>query len=210
MKKVLIHILDFIFPPKAEEIALRNISPEKLIEMSPKALVNEFPYIYSLFSYKNPLIRELIWQIKYKKNKHALQCAAFALYKELFNRSSLTNNEVMTLLPIPISTQRRKERGYNQVELLIDEIIKLDLDKKFSKDFETLARIKNIDKQTFKNRNERLTNTEHIFKVIKPVQENQKIILIDDVSTTGSTLKEARSELLLSGYNDVECLTIAH
>lgn len=209
MKNILIQILDFIFPPKAEEIELRDISPEKLMEISPKSLKNEFPYIHSLFSYKYHLIRELIWQIKYKKNRQALKCAGYALYNELISMYD-NNYNAIVLIPIPISKQRRKERGYNQTELIINEIIKLDINKKFNKDFELLIRVKNIDKQTFKNRNERLTNTEHIFKVIKQVQKNQRVVIIDDVSTTGSTLKEARNEILSNGYSDVKCLTIAH
>ncbi len=206
MQNIFNYIIDFIFPPKPEEIELRNISSEELLENAPRSTKTEFPFISSIFSYKNPIIREMIWQIKYKKNKHALRCAGYALYNELVK----LNLDKIILIPIPISKKRRKERGYNQAELIIDEIIKLDCKNVFIKDFNILIRQKDIEKQTFKNRDERIGNAKNIFKVSKLLKTNQKIIIIDDVTTTGSTLKEARDELLLNDYRNVECLTIAH
>ena len=196
------YIIDFIFPPSDEELKLRSILPAEFPKTVPKSLPTEFPFIYSLFSYKDPLVKELIWQIKYRKNMHAVRIATLALYKQL--------NAPALLIPIPISKQRRKERGYNQCELIIDEIMKLDIEKKFTKDYDLLIRIKNIEKQTHKNRNERLENTQNIFKVNENLDKNQKIIIVDDVSTTGSTLKEARDCFLQAGYLDIEAITIAH
>jgi predicted amidophosphoribosyltransferase len=48
------------------------------------------------------------------------------------------------------------------------------------------------------------------FRVMKCEKLDQKIIIIDDVTTTGSTLKEARDELLKAGYVNVTALSIAH
>lgn len=203
--------IDFLFPPSKEEHDLRVISPKKFFEISPKSSKTEFPFIKSLFSYKNPLVRELIWQIKYKKNKHAIECAGYVLFNEL----NKINASQITLIPIPISNKRRKERGYNQCEMIIDEIIKLDTEKKFNSDYKILIRNKDIEKQTFKNKNERIENTKNIFEIRENYKNLEnisdvKIIIIDDVSTTGSTLKEAREVLLEAGYNNIEALTIAH
>ncbi len=202
MYKLLHYILDFIFPPNAQELRIRELPIDWLVENAPKASRAEFPFIQSLFSYKDPLIRELIWQIKYKKNKQAVKCAAYALVKAI--------NEPVLLIPVPISKKRRKERGYNQCELIINEMMAQDAAGKFTRNFDILIRSKHIDKQTFKNRNERLENTKNIFEVVGETSKNKKIIIIDDVSTTGSTLKEAREELLRAGYSNVWCLTIAH
>jgi len=205
------NIIDFIFPPSNEELHIRYLPIDWLPANAPNVSNTEFPFIRSLFSYKDKLIRELIWQIKYKKNKHAIKCAGYALYKELCEKYSNTvNTEKIILIPIPISKSRRKERGYNQCELLIDEIIHFDLEKRFSKDFNILIRIKDIEKQTFKNRNERISNINNIFNVIKIENTEQKLIIIDDVTTTGSTLKEAYNKLTDSGYTRIEALTIAH
>jgi competence protein ComFC len=208
MYTILQHIIDYLFPPTKEEVRIRSIPIDWLNMNCKKALQTEFPFIKAVFSYKDPLIKELIWQIKYKKNAHAIACGAYALYSEL-NKYKYT----LTLIPIPISKERRKERGYNQCELIIDEILKLDRENIFIKDYNILTREKDIEKQNHKNRNERISNTKHIFKVNmkNDVNDlNQKIIIIDDVTTTGSTLKEARDELLRVGYTDVRALTIAH
>lgn len=210
VQNFLTHILDFLFPPNPEEIRLRTFSAEKFSENVTCATKNEFPFIHSLFSYKDPLVRELIWQIKYKKNAHTLQIAGYALYHRLTRQNENISSGSITLIPIPISKQRRKQRGFNQSELIIDEIMKLDIDNKFTKDYDLLIRTKDIEKQTLKNRDERIMNTQHIFKIIKKPEQDQKIIIIDDVSTTGSTLKEAREELIKNGYRNIECLTIAH
>lgn len=205
MYKFLNYFIDFIFPPSTEEMKLRNLSPISFLEISPKANPTEFPFIYSIFSYKDPLVRELIWQIKYKKNNHAVKCAAYALYSDIIKKKG-----PVTLIPIPISNKRRKERGYNQCEIIIDEIMKLDESGFLNKDYNLLVRSKHIDKQTFKNRNERIENTKSIFEIIKKDSIKAKIMIIDDVSTTGSTLKEAREALLKAGFTEVEALTVAH
>lgn len=196
------HFIDFLFPPNPEELQLRALSPEEFIKIAKSAGKTEFPFISSLFSYKDPLVKELIWQIKYKKNHHALECAAFALLKKI--------HEPTLLIPIPITKKRRKDRGYNQCEMIIDEILRQDRTGKFTKNFNLLIRNKDIEKQAFKNREERLSDIKDVFMIKDVVDKNQRIIIVDDVSTTGSTLKEARDGLLKAGYMNVECLTIAH
>ncbi len=199
-------LIDFIFPPNKEELRIRWLSPQsfsKEVAVAPKP---ELPFISSIFAYKDPLVRELIWQIKYKKNKRAIKCAGFALYNWLQDQ----NIKDGILIPIPISRKRRKERGFNQCELLIDEIMTLDILERFIKNYHLLIRSKNIDKQTLKNRDERIENTKNIFRVTEKSSNNAKIIIIDDVSTTGSTLKEARDALIMAGYVEVLTLSLAH
>ncbi len=204
-------LIDFVFPPRDEELKIRSISPEEFFKKYPKSGKTEFPFIESIFTYKDPIVRELIWQIKYKKNDHAVKIAGFALYNELIKITQNVKSDVL-LLPIPISNKRRKERGYNQCEIIINEILRLDsYSNRFETNFSLIKRMKHIEKQTFMKRNERLKNIENIFEVTNNnLNKNTKIIIIDDVSTTGSTLNEARETLLQAGFADVQALTIAH
>ncbi len=201
MIKIINYILDFIFPPSKYEIELRNTTKEELFNRySFKNEINN-----SIFPYQEPIIKELVWQIKYKKNKKAMEIAGYSLYCELIKL-----NEPLILIPIPISNIRRKERGFNQCELIIDEVIKYDKNQFFKKDFDFLIRNKHIDKQTYKNRKERIINSQNIFSIVKDIDKKQKIVIIDDVTTTGSTLNEAKRCLNESGYNNIRTLTLTH
>jgi competence protein ComFC len=210
MNKIIEILLDYVFPPKEIEIKLRNISKEDLYLKHRTEIITEFPFIKSIFSYKDELIKELIWQIKYKKNKHAIQCAGYALFKEISEYLNKNNIESAILLPIPISKSRRNERGFNQSEIIIDEIIKNDTNGIFKKDFFNLIRIKDIDKQTHKNRNDRLENSKNIFQYKNDTPSNSQIIIIDDVTTTGSTLINAKNAIDSLNQLNVLAFTLAH
>lgn len=206
MNSFFISILDFIFPPKPIALELQALLPVDIFNKLPKAISSVHDFITPIFAYKNPLTTELIWSIKYKKDLHALECGGYALYKKLRELEV----EKAILIPIPISKKRRNERGYNQCELLIEEIIKLDTEKRFDKRFDILVRTKHTERQTLKNREERLESTESIFNVNNYLDLNSQIIIIDDVVTTGSTIKEARDALLGAGFKDVSAITLAH
>lgn len=211
MRTRLLHIwnflVDLIFLPSAEDLELRSLSHGDIFVKLPQAPVPPFPFITSLFAYKNKLVSTLIWNIKYKKDQHAIALGGYALHTKL--REMNLKNTI--LVPIPISKKRRNERGYNQCELLVDEIIKLDEEKIFRKNFDLLVRTKHMGRQTLKNRKERLESTESIFSIGRNLESKEvQIIVIDDVTTTGSTLREARDVLLRNGYTNVRALTLAH
>lgn len=201
--------LDFIFPPTPAELELRALSPEIIFDKLPRAAFSPHPFITSLFAYKHPLTHELVRSIKQRKDRHAFELAGYAMYRELSKSGRLQSQTI--LIPIPLSKQRFKERGYNQCELLIDEIIRLDAEKIFKKESGLLSRIKDSGQQKLKNRKERLASSQSIFSVRTGLfPSDARLIIIDDVSTTGSTIKEARDALLQAGYGDVKALTLAH
>jgi competence protein ComFC len=199
--------IDFVFPPSSEELLLRELTTEEIFHKLPTAPATPFPFITSVFAYKNELVSKLIWNIKYKKDAHAVELGGFALYEKLKRE----NLESIVLIPIPISRKRRKERGYNQCELLVNEIIKLDRENKFRKDFDLLVRTKHTERQTLKNRKERIEGAESVFSVNKSdLERTTPLVIIDDVTTTGSTTKEAREVLIKNGFVDVKVFTLAH
>ncbi len=205
MRALIDYIIDTLFPPTRETLELRTISHTDISRRLPKAHETPLPFIVSLFAYKNPLVKELIWNCKYHKNRHCLKLGGSALYQWLVEHTS----GPIILIPIPISQKRRKERGYNQCELLVDEIVKLDQDHRFEKRYDILTRVKHTDRQTMKTRQDRLHDTDHIFNAVF-IPLNNPIIIVDDVATTGSTLHEARRTLIDAGYTDVTALTLAH
>lgn len=174
------------------------------------------PYIYTLFSYKNPLVRRAIWELKYRGNKKIASLLSRLLYKEMIGITGkiklLSGNEKIILIPIPSSERRFKEKGFNQTYLLGENIEKIDARKIFSVDTSILKKTRETKTQvSIRNRNERLKNLEGAFSLTPGKQISERtIFLIDDVTTTGATFSEARNVLLQVGAKKVLAFTIAH
>lgn len=196
-------LLSFIFPPSREEARIASLSID---DVSGMTHVQAIENGVGLFRYEDEVIRSIVWELKYKKNTHAIHLIASALGEyiaEHYDDSPL-------LIPIPLSPKRRKERGYNQVEEVVREICK---DPLYSYDADVLTRIRETTPQTQLGRKERLTNLSGAFGVpdaAKKRIEGWHLILIDDVATTGATLSEARRTLLRAGARRVDTLAFAH
>ncbi len=86
--------------------------------------------IISLFHYRDKLVRQAVWELKYRGNKKIAKLLSEALYDELLafleEYAPLTNFTEPLLIPIPLSKKRESERGFNQCRLLCDELMRLD------------------------------------------------------------------------------------
>ena len=226
-------ILDAIFPFSREDKKVLAFSPEEALLSLPPAPKTPIENCFSVFAYKNPLVTKLIWNIKYKKSAQAIKIGGYALYKQLIELDEkyfdkLGSYSNIIIIPIPITNRRRNERGYNQCELLLNEIEKLDTKKRLILKKDLLERIHHQDRQTLKNRDERLESAKDIFavneivaselknqisnvNVIKNTPDSEPIfVIIDDVITTGSTIKEAMETLRKAGFSKIYGLSLAH
>ncbi len=125
--------------------------------------------------------------------------------------------EPVVVMPMPITERRRRERGYNQCELIVDEMERLEQINKSSRFVvrkDILFRVHHAARQTLKDRDERIEGAKGIFAVneyvISPELLHSHIIVIDDVITTGSTMFEALETMKKAGFEDVQALSIAH
>lgn len=92
--------------------------------------------------------------------------------------------ENFVIIPVPLHWRRENWRGYNQAEIIANEvgkIINLEVNSKL------IIRYKNTKKQVTSNKMERTINIKDAFKIIGKIPKN--IILFDDVWTTGNTIK---------------------
>lgn len=106
---------------------------------------------------------------------------------------------------VPLYPARQRWRGFNQSELLAKQFA-----DKLGLHYGTLLkRIRNTTPQMKLSAPERRKNIKNAFEVAKPFSSNSNILLIDDVWTTGSTLKECCYELKKGGAKTVWALTIA-
>jgi len=116
------------------------------------------------------------------------------------------------LIPIPITKARRKERGFNQTEMLAENLMKI-VPANFLLHYEPniLIKTKETEKQTFKNRAERLASLKDSFQVTDPEKiKDKKIILLDDVVTTGATISEVKRVLKQAHAKSIQAITLAH
>jgi competence protein ComFC len=188
----------------------------KCISESPGAERESEEWIFPLFDYRHPSIKNAIWVLKYKGKKKLSGIFAEAMYgrilEELSDLSVMENFREPLLVPIPLSRKRRRERGYNQAELICEELMKLDNSVNFNLEKNVLIKINDRKHQAhIENRTERLKNIVGSFTVKNEERiKNRNIILIDDVTTTGATLKEARKILKSSGAKKIIAFTVAH
>ena len=214
--KLVDFILDFLFPRPAPVISIQNMSADELVRKIPRAKEIDDEEGKALFDYRNELARQAIWEIKYRKNEKILGsfCKIFYEYMldEIADKALFSDFKNPILVPIPSSKSRLKERGYNQCELIAEELARIDEGKNFALCLDALEKIKDLPSQTsLKNRNERLSNLKGCFSAANPDKiSGANIILIDDVITTGATMSEAKKTLLRAGARQVLCFALAH
>lgn len=162
--------------------------------------------VVSLFYFdKGNKIQHLMHEIKYKNN---LEAAVFLgkLYGNILHESGIFSAYDM-LIPVPLHPAKKRRRGYNQSEIFgqgLSESLKIKMRN------DLLIRTEDSESQTRKSRLARWENVKTIFKAVQlPQIEGMKIILIDDVITTGATLEACGVELLKSGAKEVSVITIA-
>ena len=112
------------------------------------------------------------------------------------------------LVPVPLHKKRLRFRGFNQSELLTLEISKLSGSKIA---LGAIERKRYTTPQIELARENRMKNITDAFVCVKPdIVKNQRVILIDDVATTGATLNECARVLKRAGATTVWALVLAH
>ena len=112
-----------------------------------------------------------------------------------------------TIIPVPISYKRYKERGYNQ-SLLIAKEIAVNTDLELLNN--CLIKTKNIIEQSKLNKEDRAKNISGVYILQKKeLIENRKILLVDDIYTTGSTVNECSRMLRYGNPKKIGILILA-
>ncbi|MFN2195941.1 MAG: ComF family protein [Anaerolineales bacterium] len=110
------------------------------------------------------------------------------------------------VVPVPLSKARIKQRGYNQAAMIAYPLA-LALGRPYCN--KALFRIRETRSQVGLSIQERFLNVENAFAASKPAITGKSILLIDDVTTTGSTLHACASALFSQEAKRVYCLTLA-
>lgn len=174
---------------------------------------------YILFpatDFKTTAIRNCIHALKYRRERQGARICAellFSYLKKISNAHALSFEEWL-LIPIPLHPRRARERGFNQSELIAEELLRCyGNEKQSAPSFSTnlLARTAYTPAQVrSKTRKERQKNLAGMFAVRDAAEfRDRDILLLDDVSTTGTTLHEASTALLQAGARRVFALVVA-
>jgi competence protein ComFC len=131
--------------------------------------------------------------------------------EELSELSIMENFQKPIFIPIPLSSSRLRERGFNQAELLCREILNQNINLGILIKNVLIKNKDTLHQAKIRDRSKRLRNLTGSFAIKNPeIIKSRNIILIDDVTTTGATLSEARKVLKKSGAKKVIAFTIAH
>ena len=118
----------------------------------------------------------------------------------------IKSNRYDIISPVPIHSARKRERGFNQSEAIVEGIIKVK-DIHFEKSL--LKRKKYTQTQTMLSAEERKRNVSKVFSINDKIDiNNKRILLVDDVLTTGSTLNNCATELLKNGARRVDAAVV--
>lgn len=159
-----------------------------------------FSIARSIGIYEGVLL-EAVQRLKYNGKTSLARPLAKLMTKEF------SMNNYNLIVPVPLHKTRLKERGFNQSLLLARELSKL---YNLPIDYLNLRKIRATDPQVNLKGKERIANIKGAFAVKNGAGfKNKKILLIDDVYTTGATVTECSKVLKKAGAKTVDVLTLA-
>jgi len=215
-KNILEQILNLFYPPMCGICG--KLNQNFLCQKCNNTLKNQAKFNVENFQKKEKYFKELLYIFKYegiiRKTilKYKFQEGSY-LYKTFVN-FILKNQKFFefiksydTIVPVPISKKRYKERGYNQSYLIAKEIskkTKLELQNR------CIIKSKNVIEQSKLNKEEREKNIKGVYEIIdKENLQNKRIILVDDIYTTGNTVNECCRILQKAQPKSISVIVIA-
>lgn len=153
------------------------------------------------FSYSDGIKRSM-YAFKYNNRREYADYYAATLVREFGNVIKSFGAEV--LIPVPLHSKKLCKRGYNQAEVLarhISRLINIPVDDNF------ITRIRNTVPQKELKEKERIDNIKNAFQIRNNSLKYNKIILVDDIYTTGTTIDECAGTALAAGVSEVYFVT---
>lgn len=214
MKSFLWHIISVLFPETCVLCGKEDTSLcESCIQTFLPAPYIEDTWIHSLFSYQDRKVRDTIHAFKFKRIKSIAEHFAPLIHETIQNiyEQKLLAGKVgrINLLPIPKMQSHINIRGFDAVSYLCEKISLYDKNRYTINTYSVLRT--NRKAQVGLSREQRLVNMRNAFHVVnKEALRGESVCIIDDVMTTGSTLREIRKVCLEAGAKEVFAITIAH
>lgn len=157
--------------------------------------------IYSCCFYKNN-IKKLIRGVKYHKQKDLAFYQAKIMYE--YWKKTKPRNKKYTVIAVPMHKKRKKKRKYNHMDLVAKEFCLL---AGYNINYSLLERIKDTIPQYKLSKKEREKNLKDAFKINIEKSIDDPVLIIDDITTTGSTLLEIIKELKKHNISNITAFT---
>jgi ComF family protein len=202
-------MIDLVLPRRERRKNAETLRPEDL-EIEPESNEMLGQSVTTLARYE--ALRDPIQALKYDRSvvSAALLASVLADYlrDDIAEHKKFSQKPVL-LIPIPLDAKRKRDRGYNQIGMVIDALPQEFKDGTFARiAAPILERTRATRQQTKLVRAARLSNVAGAFAVTDPtLLENTRVYLIDDVATTGATLVNAGNPLRHAGA-DVTLLAL--
>ena len=164
---------------------------------------HNFDRAYSVAKYSGTA-KELVYSLKYGRNQYV----AKVISDFILRKFDEINETFDIIIPVPLGQKRLKKRGFNQAELLANSLSK---QRNIPLDTTSLIRTKETITQTDMSRENRIKNVKNAFAVVgRDNIKGKKILLIDDIVTTGATTDEISRLLIKKGAKSVIVLSFCH
>lgn len=163
-----------------------------------------FDKLLYMFPYKK-IVRKLMLQYKFNQKAYLSNLFTTIILKDEIYCRKIKHYDIM--IPVPMFKKKKKQRGYNQTELIAEKICsRLNI----SLGIDCLIKIKNTKVQSTLSAYDRKENIKNAFLVnnIDKIQ-NKKIIVFDDIFTTGETVNEISRVLKQAGAKEILVIVIA-
>ena len=232
MMKITNRILEFLYPPKCPLCGIRLLGRGedickkcgeevqkigenfclkcgKKLEETGREFCRDcekYPHFFvqnrGLFPYHGQL-KGSIYRYKYQNQRYYAEYFAKELLAEF--GSQIKSWGVEALIPVPLHRSRKKKRGFNQAELLLQYMEKplgIPLHREY------VLREKKTLPQKYLNQTGRQKNLKNAFKIASNGVKLNKVLVCDDIYTTGSTLDAVAQTLMEAGVKEIYGLCI--
>lgn len=207
-------VLNFLFPPVCSvcgKVDKNWLCPncQKRVERLEKSCIMEMEHkkyekLLYIFQYES-LVRKLILRYKFLNQAYLNHFFAQMIAKNVENRKLLQQYDI--IIPVPMHQKKMQKRGYNQTELVTNELSRI---LKIPAKNDILLKVVNTVTQSKLGGKARQSNIQHAFFVKKDIEvEGKKIILLDDIYTTGATSQECSRVLKEAGAAEILVVVLA-
>lgn len=156
------------------------------------------------------ILRDLIHLLKYDQIRPAANILGGLLAKAIARLDPNFADERVIVIPVPLYRGKRRQRGFNQAELIAKAALLSGNSKRFELKTNLLRRLRPTESQIGLTRHQRRENIRGAFGVAnKEEVAGREILLVDDVFTTGTTASECTRVLLRAGASKVCVATVA-